>query len=250
MSNGSNNSGLVVDGLRKNFGGISVFRDVSFALGFGDTLGVIGPNGAGKTTLINLISGQLPPTAGRVLVGGRDLAGVSFPGRSRMGLVRSFQQTSVFGRATVRENIHRGSLFSGRLAGAGLTVVGELVEELHLSDLIDQTAETLPYGVQKITGLLMVVATSPQIMLLDEPAAGLEKTERLMVDTIVKHAQQALRCGVLIVEHDMDLVRRICDDAIVLNDGAILAHGAPDMVLSRADVIAAYIGNDSEEAER
>ncbi len=238
---------LEVVSISKRFGGLHVFTDVSFAIPPGEVLGVIGPNGAGKTTLINVICGMLSPTAGRVLIDGHPMTGKPLHAISRMGIVRSFQQTNTFRTASVRENISRAVRFSGGSQGAW-NAIAPLVDEFELALQLDEQSDKLPYGLQKMLGLLLAYAVRPKVLLLDEPAAGLERRERLRVDALVRHARAELGCGILIVEHDMDLVRRLCPMILVLDSGRVLAEGAPTEVLARKDVIDAYLGTVDEEA--
>jgi branched-chain amino acid transport system ATP-binding protein len=238
---------LCVENLTKRFGGLKVFESLSFTLTSGGILGVIGPNGAGKTTLINVICGKLTPTSGRILLGGRNVTGKPVHTLSRMGLVRSFQQTNTFRPASVRENISRAIRFSG----GSDDVSGRLEELLRRFELwsrLDDQSDKLPYGLQKMLGLLLAYATMPKVLLLDEPAAGLEGRERTRVDDFIEHVRGRLGCSVLIVEHDLDLIRRLCPCIIVLDAGHVLAEGPPAEVLSRADVIDAYVGATEDEA--
>jgi ABC-type branched-subunit amino acid transport system ATPase component len=229
------------------FGGLRVFEDISFELRAGEVLGVIGPNGAGKTTLVNVICGMLHPTAGRIRLCETDVTARPFHAMSRMGVVRSFQQTNTFRSASVAQNLSRAARFGARpTSKAGADA---LVEEFGLSAHLDEPSDKLPYGLQKMLGLLMAVATRPRFLLLDEPAAGLERRERVLVDRFVEQARAKLGCGILIVEHDMDMIRRLCPQIVVLEAGRLLATGAPEEVLSRREVIDAYIGvTDDEEA--
>jgi ABC-type branched-subunit amino acid transport system ATPase component len=240
---------LHVDAIGKNFGGLKVFDGVSFKLLPGDILGVVGPNGAGKTTLINVISGLLFPTRGRITLGGHDITRAAFHGRSRMGVVRSFQQTSTFRPATVRENIARAIRFSH---GSAMPPRGmdALMKRFELTDRLDEQSDKLPYGLQKMLGLLLAYVTNPKVLLLDEPAAGLEIRERGRVDDFVHHVREDLGCSMLIVEHDMDLIRRLCPQIMVLDSGRVLAEGPPADVLARPDVIAAYMGTSEEVAQQ
>jgi branched-chain amino acid transport system ATP-binding protein len=235
---------LGVRGITKRFGGLNVFEDISFEVQQGEVLGLIGPNGAGKTSTINVISGMLPPSAGRVVLGSQDITGKPFHVVSRMGVVRSFQQTNTFRSVTVEENLHRASRF-GAQAGKDLGVE-DLLEEFGLARHLHEASEKLPYGLQKMLGLVMVLYARPRFLLLDEPAAGLERRERTQVDRFVDHARQHLGCGVLVVEHDMDLVKRLCPRILVLEAGRLLAEGSPEDVLSRQDVIDAYLGTAEE----
>lgn len=239
---------LAILGLSKWFGGLRVFTDIDFRIASGDILGVIGPNGAGKTTLINVICGLLKPSAGRVELDGRDISGQRFDTIAKRGIVRSFQQTNTFGTANVRTNIARAIRFSGGDSPVW-DLLHELMAEFELTPVLDEQSHNLPYGTQKVLGLIMAMATRPKFLLLDEPAAGLERRERVRVDQLVMHARGKLGCGVLIVEHDMDLIRRLCPRIVVLEAGAVLAEGTPQEVLSRPDVIDAYLGRSEDEIE-
>jgi branched-chain amino acid transport system ATP-binding protein len=238
---------LSVKGLSMRFGGVRVFDDISFALSPGEVLGVIGPNGAGKTTLINVICGMLQPTSGRIVLGATDVTAKPFHAISRRGVVRSFQQTNTFRSASARENLARAARFSAS-DSAGDIGLESLLQEFGLSDHLDEPSDKLPYGLQKMLGLLMTLAARPRFLLLDEPAAGLERRERTRIDRFVAHARSILGCGVLIVEHDMELIRRLCPQILVLEAGRLLAAGHPDDVLSRQEVIEAYIGVSEDES--
>ncbi|MDR5784622.1 ABC transporter ATP-binding protein [Caballeronia sp. LZ065] len=240
---------LRVEHVCKRFGGVQVFDDVSFAVAPGEVLGVIGPNGAGKTTLINVTSGQLAPSAGRVLLQERDVTRLPMHARARLGLVRSFQQTKTFKQASVRENIERALSFSGGLHTAAADHIDSLLDRFDLRQHLARQSDKLAYGQQKLLGLLLTCATSPRILLLDEPAAGLEGSERTRIDDFVRSAIEHFGCGVLIVEHDMDLIKRLCTRALVLDGGRLVAEGAPHEVLTRPEVLAAYLGTAHSEAD-
>jgi ABC-type branched-subunit amino acid transport system ATPase component len=235
---------LRVESLAKRFGGLRVFQDLTFTLEAGGLLGVIGPNGAGKTTLINVISGRQQASAGRVILDNRDITNQPAYAVSRLGLGRSFQQTNTFKSVTVAENISRAIRFGGRGKPAGLDI---MLDTFALTPRLHEIADKLPYGLQKMLGLVMAFATEPKVLMLDEPAAGLESTERQHVDTYVTQVRAA-GTSVLIVEHDMDMIRRLCPRILVLDAGMLLADGSPAEVLARPDVIAAYLG-DTEETE-
>jgi branched-chain amino acid transport system ATP-binding protein len=236
---------LVVENACKRFGGMRVFDGISFKVPAGQAVGVIGPNGAGKTTLINVMCGMLAPTGGRLLLGGRDITGKPCHEISRLGVARSFQQTNTFRSVTVEENLFRAQRFGAGGDGQDLGIAG-LLDEFGLARHLQDPSEDLPYGLQKMLGLVMVLAARPRFLLLDEPAAGLERRERPQIDRFVEHARKTLGCGILIVEHDMDLVRRICPHALVLESGRLLAEGPPAEVLSRREVIDAYLGASEE----
>jgi branched-chain amino acid transport system ATP-binding protein len=237
---------LRIENATKCFGGLRVFEDFSFEVPAGGVLGVIGPNGAGKTTLINVICGMLSLSSGRILLGERDISSKPFHVVSRLGVARSFQQTNTYSRVSVEENLYRAQRFGAANKGPDLGITG-LLEEFGLSSHLHEQSDKLPYGLQKMLGLVMVLATRPRILLLDEPAAGLERRERTQIDRFLEHARATIGCSVLIVEHDMDLVRRLCPRILVLDAGRLLAEGAPAEVLARQDVIDAYLGA-SEDA--
>lgn len=236
---------LQVVEMTKRFGGLTVFEKISFSLDREETLGIIGPNGAGKTTLINVLCGSSSPTSGNVRLRGREIGGVPLYEISRLGLMRSFQQTNIFGSVTVRENLLYAMEFSRqRTLGKGLE---GMLERYGLGERLDERADSLPYGLQKMLGLVLVYACRPTVLLLDEPAAGLEARERANIDDFILRAREELKCSVLIVEHDIDLIKRLCGRAIVLDGGRLIADGAPAEVLQRPDVLRAYLG-DFEEA--
>jgi ABC-type branched-subunit amino acid transport system ATPase component len=239
---------LRVENISKRFGGLKVFNDLSFTIAPAEIMGVIGPNGAGKTTLINVICGKLTPSSGQILLDGKPVAGKPVHELSRRGLVRSFQQTNTFKSATVRENLSRAIRFSGSPASIW-SRLDDMLQQFDLAPRLDEPSDKLPYGLQKMLGLLLTYSTRPKVLLLDEPAAGLERRERTLVDAFVKAAQADFGCSILIVEHDMDLIRRVCPRILVLDAGHLLAEGTPEDVLSRRDVIDAYMGiSDDEEA--
>lgn len=241
-----NDAFLEVISISKSFGGLQVFSDISFKIPAGETLGVIGPNGAGKTTLINVMCGKLAPSAGRVLLGEQDLTRRPLHVVSRAGLIRSFQQTNTFRSASVSENISRAIRFSGGGDDVWRSIA-PLLEEFELTPRLSEQSDKLPYGLQKMLGLVLAYAARPKALLLDEPAAGLEGRERTRIDSFIRHAQRDLGCSVMVVEHDMDLVRRLCPQILVLDAGRLLASGPPAEVLARKDVIDAYVGAVDEE---
>ncbi len=239
---------LRANGISKAFGGLKVFHDVSFTLPPAGLLGVIGPNGAGKTTMINIMSGRLPLSSGQVLLGDTRIDGRPVYANADHGLVRSFQQTATFAGSSVEDNL----IAALRFAKRDRTVLERLAPLLDRFGLIEcwgRHAEVLPYGLQKMLGLTMALATQPKMLLLDEPAAGLEKSERANIDAYVGFAQREFGCGILLVEHDMDLIRRLCPQVIVLDGGRLIAAGPPGEVLSRKDVIDAYLGGADEEED-
>ena len=232
---------LRISGLGKRFGGLKVFEGIDLELPAGGVRGVIGPNGAGKTTLINVICGMLSPSAGTVKIGDVEISGKAFDAVSQLGVLRSFQQTNTFRTASVEENLYRAAKFRANRDSKSLDVK-TLLDEFGLSQHMHEPSESLPYGLQKMLGLVMVLVGKPKFLLLDEPAAGLERRERTQIDRFVDFARNSLDCGIMIVEHDMDLVRRLCPYIMVLEAGRLLAQGPPGEVLARRDVMDAYLG--------
>jgi branched-chain amino acid transport system ATP-binding protein len=184
-------------------------------------------------------------SAGRVYLGQRTLTGLPLHAISRLGIVRSFQQTNTFSKVTVEENLFRARRFCFNRSGPDLRI-DELLNDFELAGHLDEPSDKLPYGLQKMLGLIMVLATRPRFILMDEPAAGLERRERTRVDRFIEHARKILGCGIMIVEHDMDLVKRLCPTIVVLEAGRLIAKGPPAEVLSRPDVINAYLGDSAD----
>ncbi|MFB8342825.1 ABC transporter ATP-binding protein [Brucella cytisi] len=239
---------LKADHISKAFGGLKVFNDVSFTLQPGGLLGVIGPNGAGKTTMINIISGRLRLSSGEVTLGGTRVDGRPVYENASRGLVRSFQQTATFHGYTIEDNL----LSALRFSKSDLSILERLMpllDQFGLKANWSRNAEILPYGLQKMLGLTMALAARPKMLLLDEPAAGLEKSERGNIDTYVRFAREEFGCGVLLVEHDMELIKRLCPSIIVLDGGRLIAEGTPAEVLSYPHVINAYLGGTEEDEE-
>ncbi|KND62102.1 Branched-chain amino acid transport ATP-binding protein LivG [Candidatus Burkholderia verschuerenii] len=239
---------LRVNGVTKRYGGLKVFENLSFELGVGEVLGVIGPNGAGKTTLINVLCGSTGCTGGHITLRGREIGGLPLHEVSCHGLVRTFQQTNTFRSKSVRENLGYALRFS-RSDAAQHAHVSEMFERFELAPRLDEMSDKLPYSLQKMLGLLLAFIAKPSVLLMDEPAAGLERREREYIDFFIHKAREALGCSVLIVEHDIDLIRRLCERVIVLDGGRLLAAGETAEVLSRKDVLAAYVGEIEETAD-
>ncbi len=237
---------LRIQNVHKDFSGLKVLTGVEMTVKEKERHAVIGPNGAGKTTLINIICGRFSPTGGKVLLNGADITGQPSYVITRMGLTRSFQQTNIFRKASVRENIARARCFSGRPDDTDARF-DAILQEFGLAARLDEPANSLPYGLQKMLGLVLAFATKPDVLLLDEPAAGLERSERHRIDDFVREVQAGTGRILLIVEHDIDLIRRLCPRMIVIDAGQVLAEGPPAEVLARKDVIDAYVGATEEE---
>jgi branched-chain amino acid transport system ATP-binding protein len=247
---------LELRGLARSFGGVRAVSNLSFSVRRGEILGLIGPNGAGKTTIVNLISGVIEPSAGTVLLGGADVTGMAPHRLARLGLVRTFQATTVFSARTVRENARRGAF---RLAHPGWLseflgtpharrrhreadeLVDALLGQLDLSGVADQVAGSLSYGTQKALGIVIALAAQPSIILLDEPVAGLSLEEAGHVrDVISKVRDRGIT--VVVIDHNMRFISGLCDRVVVVHHGQELAQGAPNAVLGDPRVIEAYLG--------
>ncbi len=237
---------MKVTGLTKRFGGVKVFEDLSFDLNKNEILGVVGPNGAGKTTLINVLCGAISANSGQIWLEDKQVTGSLLHEMSKLGVLRSFQQANTFGVKTVRENLLYAMTFSGQDLNPDQTVI-DLLAQFDLLQRLDEQSNKLAYGLQKVLGMMMIFLARPRVLLLDEPAAGLEISERPRIDAFIAAAQRAYSTSVLIVEHDMALIRRLCSRMIVLDAGQLLAIGEPEEVLSRKDVLDAYIGETEDE---
>jgi branched-chain amino acid transport system ATP-binding protein len=242
---------LSVHNLSKRFGGIVAVDGVSFEVNPGEILGIIGPNGSGKSTLFNCILGQLAPSAGEVKLDGRPVTGMRSCDLSRRGLARTFQLLQVFPQLTVTENLilagqeHRGTLWS-RLVGrpdAGLTdTAAEMLSFFRLDRLADQTAGSLSYGQQKLLDAAMAFMARPRLVLLDEPAGGVNPTMLADLRERLRAINVQGRATFVIIEHNMEFVMALCTRILVLAEGRIIAAGDPETVRRDPRVIEAYLG--------
>jgi ABC-type branched-subunit amino acid transport system ATPase component len=238
---------LNVEHITKVFGGVRAVDDCSLTVEEGTITALIGPNGSGKTTLFNMITGYLPADSGRVAFAGKDVTG-SDPGRLyRAGLSRTFQQARVFPQLSVLENLviaagYRWSqLFTRRVASADRARADELLEEFRLAPVAELQAAELSYGQRKLLEFAAVLMSSPRLVLLDEPTAGVNP---VMIETMERHIRSRHQSGItfLIVEHDMTFVMRLCDPVIVLDSGREIFTGKPTDVQTNPLVLDAYLG--------
>jgi len=231
-------------GVRAYFGGVKAVDGVDFALHRGEILGLIGPNGAGKTTLLNVLSGFQKPTGGRVFVSGRDVTGWAPNRLARLGLGRTFQGMRLFGELTVFENVELGGVGLGLSRRAARRRVWELLHRLNLFQSASVRADSLPYGDGRRVGIARALAMHPTFLLLDEPAAGLNEDETDEVMAVIFAIRDDFHCGVLVIEHDMRFIMRLCERIQVLDYGKTIAGGTPEEVRANPAVIAAYLGQE------
>jgi len=242
---------LSVRNISKSFGGIHAVRDVSFEVRKGEILGLIGPNGSGKSTLFNCVLGQLKPNWGEVFVNGQAVAGMRACDLNKLGVGRTFQQLSVFPEMTVLDNIilagqeHHGTMLS-RLFGkpdAGLTEEADrLIAFFRLSHLRDEKAGSLSYGQQKLLDAAMAFMAGPDLVLLDEPAGGVNLTMLANLKERLRTYNQEHGTTFVVIEHNMEFVMSLSTRIIVLAEGATIAEGSPDEIRANQQVIDAYLG--------
>jgi branched-chain amino acid transport system ATP-binding protein len=247
---------LELQSITKCFGGLTALEDVSFTIEKGVIKGIIGPNGAGKTTLFNIVTGIYPPTAGSVLLESRNISPLPTESRATLGMVRTFQNIELFGQMTVLENVMVGLHVRSRsgILSCSLKLPGHLAEErwirekamywlefTGISELADIRASSLPFGKGRLLETARAMALEPGILLMDEPAAGLNSRETAELAVLIRKIRD-LGVTIVLVEHDMELVMDICDSIVVLNLGKTLAEGTPREIQENQKVISAYLG--------
>jgi len=229
----------------KQFGGVHALRGVSLRLREGQIVGLIGPNGSGKTTLLNCVSGVFAPTSGSVLLDGDEIAGKQAHEIARAGVVRTFQNVRLFDGLTTLENVAVAALAAGGTRRRDSHAYArKLLDRLRLTELAGRYAGTLSFGDQRRLEIARALAASPRFLLLDEPAAGMSEQESDELRDSIERVRGEQGCGVLVVEHDLRLIMRLCDSVQVLNEGAVISEGTPAEVRSDPAVIAAYIGEE------
>ena len=240
-----------------DFGGLSAVKDFNMAIGRTEITGLIGPNGAGKTTVFNLLTNVYQPTRGSILIDGMPTAGKKTYQVNRMGVARTFQNIRLFKELSVIDNIKVGLHESMKynLPSALIRLPNywkeekhcterafELLDIFHMADMAYTQAGSLPYGAQRRLEIMRALATSPKLLLLDEPAAGMNPSETAELTETIRRIRDEFNIAVLLIEHDMSLVMGICEGIAVLNFGRIIAKGTPDEIRNNPQVIEAYLG--------
>ena len=252
---------LDVRNLGIDFGGLTAVDSFNITIGPTEIAGLIGPNGAGKTTIFNLLTGVYQPTRGSVLVNGIDIKAMPVHKVNKLGIARTFQNIRLFSDMSALDNVKVGmhneikcSFLASLLrlpsyyrseAAANMKAM-ELLEFMGLGDVADQKAGSLPYGVQRRLEIVRALATNPSIILLDEPAAGMNPSETAELMHQIRRIRDTFHIAIFLIEHDMNLVMNVCETIAVVNYGKIICKGTPEQVRQNPAVIEAYLGREEE----
>ena len=231
------------DQVAKHFEGVRALAGVNIEVRSGEILGLIGPNGSGKTTLLNVISGVYVPTEGHVIFDGQEIGGRKPHQVAALGLSRTFQNIRLFAQLTVRENVEAATP-----PGTAESAVDEMLAWFGLTGVQREKAVNLPYGMQRRLEIARAVVRRPSLILLDEPAAGMNEDESDELLENIRRIRSTLGCSVVIVDHDLRLIMKLCDRIQVLDQGRTIAMGAPRQIAEDPAVIAAYLGGPSTKS--
>jgi ABC-type branched-subunit amino acid transport system ATPase component len=227
----------------KRFGGVAALAGVDLTLKAKEILGLIGPNGSGKTTLVNCISGVLPITSGTIWLDEREITRWSRVRRAKSGIARTFQNLQLFRELTVSENIAVGANSASSMADRDKTVE-ELMVRLGLENLARAVVSEIPHGRQRRVELARALAGSPKVLLVDEPAAGLNDAETAELRSLLVQVREDFGCSILLIDHDMSLVLKVADRVQVLDEGRVIFIGPPDQAFRQQNVVEAYLGTN------
>ena len=252
---------LKTEGLGIQFGGLKAVDEFNFEINKNQLYGLIGPNGAGKTTVFNLLTGVYQPTSGRILFEGQPIKKANTIKITKAGIARTLQNIRLFKEMSVIDNVKVGLHYSHpytvfdalfhtpkyKKAEAAMQEEAlSLLRVFHLEEFAESKAKNLPYGKQRKLEIARALATAPKLLLLDEPAAGMNPTETAELMETIKIVREKFSVAILLIEHDMKLVMGICEKIAVLNFGTVLAFGTPEEIRNNPDVVAAYLGNEEE----
>lgn len=233
---------LQIRSVSKNFGGVQAVNEVSFEVEDNEIHGLIGPNGAGKTTMINLISGLLSVSGGEIVLDGARVEALPAETRARMGVARTFQNLRLFRNLSVRRNIEVAEIHARGTSGADPRLVEDAIDTFGLRDVLEEAPGSLPYGQMRRLEIVRALALRPKLLMLDEPAAGMnpEETDRLFEN--ITWLRERHPCAIVLIDHDLRFIMSACEKLTVMNMGSLLASGLPENVTKSKEVIKAYLG--------